>query len=292
MPQSILSRPRAAVVVAHPDDETLWCGGYILTHPEFDWRIVTLCRRGDPDRGPKFHRVLEHYRANGDMADLDDGPIQSPLPLTEVQQTIVRLLAGARFDLMLTHGPNGEYTQHLRHAECCLAVTELWRAGAIDTKRLLLFAYEDGGRAYLPRVRDDADLRHVLPDAVWLEKRRLITDLYGFGADSWEAQSTPREEGFWAFNSAQAAAEAPAGGTQHESAGADRVPAIGGRTAQLRVFCSAGACGRSGSMFIPCISNRRRKRNGTIAGFSRMWWLAWDSGATSHTWSCTRSNSV
>ena len=35
---------RAAVVVAHPDDETLWCGGYILTHPEFLWRIVTLCR--------------------------------------------------------------------------------------------------------------------------------------------------------------------------------------------------------------------------------------------------------
>src|ERR1039457_2443340 len=31
------NRPRAAVVVAHPDDETLWCGGYILAHPEFLW---------------------------------------------------------------------------------------------------------------------------------------------------------------------------------------------------------------------------------------------------------------
>jgi len=51
-------RPRAAVVVAHPDDETLWCGGYILTHPEFLWRIVTLCRAADPDRGPRFRRAI------------------------------------------------------------------------------------------------------------------------------------------------------------------------------------------------------------------------------------------
>jgi len=51
-------RPRAAVVVAHPDDETLWCGGYVLTHPEFLWRIVTLCRAADPNRAPRFRRVL------------------------------------------------------------------------------------------------------------------------------------------------------------------------------------------------------------------------------------------
>ena len=68
----------------------------------------------------------------------------------------------------------------------------------IDTKR-------DGGRAYLPRIRDDADRRDLLTDDVWLEKRRLITDLYGFAPDSWKAQAAPREEGFWCFDSAQAA---------------------------------------------------------------------------------------
>jgi hypothetical protein len=74
------SRPRAAVVVAHPDDETLWCGGYILTHPEFLWRIVTLCRAMDADRAPKFRQVLQRFGAEGEMADLDDGPDQAPLP--------------------------------------------------------------------------------------------------------------------------------------------------------------------------------------------------------------------
>lgn len=198
-------RRRAAVVVAHPDDETLWCGGFMLTHPEFDWRIVTLCRGSDPGRAPRFHQVLQRLGAVGDMADLDDGPGQTPLPSKQVQETVEALLAGARYDLILTHGPNGEYTSHRRHAECCRAVVELWRSGRIDTTRLWLFAYEDGGRKYLPKVRDDADFRVVLTEDIWLEKRRLIRDIYGFGSDSWEARTTPREEGFWCFDSAQAA---------------------------------------------------------------------------------------
>ena len=70
-------RPRAIVVVAHPDDGTLWCG-YILTHPEFLWRVVTLCRAWDPDRAPKFRKVLDRFGALGEMADLDDGPDQAP----------------------------------------------------------------------------------------------------------------------------------------------------------------------------------------------------------------------
>jgi LmbE family N-acetylglucosaminyl deacetylase len=200
-------RPRAAVVVAHPDDETLWCGGYILTHPEFLWRIVTLCRAADPDRAPKFRRVLRRLGAEGEMADLDDGPEQAPLPAGQVRETIARLLAGTSYNLILTHGPQGEYTRHRRHAECCQTMVDLWRSGGIDTGRLWLFAYEDGERAYLPRVRGDADRRDLLAEGVWLEKRRLITDLYGFEPGSWEAQTTPREEGFWCFDSAQAAAK-------------------------------------------------------------------------------------
>ena len=205
---AMLGSPQcAAVVVAHPDDETLWCGGYILAHPEIDWQIVTLCRASDPDRAPKFRRALEQLGAVGEMADLDDEADQVPLPIEQIQETITRLLAGYSYSLILTHGPKGEYTRHRRHEECCRSVVELWRSGSIATNRLWLFAYEDGGHAYLPRVRDDADRRDMLPENVWLEKRRLITDVYGYAPESWEAQATPREEGFWCFDSAQAAAK-------------------------------------------------------------------------------------
>ena len=197
------SRLRAAVVVAHPDDEVLWCGGYILAHPEFHWRIVTLSRAQDTDRAPKFRRMLVQLGAEGEMGNLDDGPEQVPLPLNQVKAAISHLLGRHNYDLLLTHGPKGEYTSHRRHEECCQSVVELWHAGSINTKRLWLFAYEDGGRAYLPRVRVDADLREMLTESIWLLKRRLIMDVYGYGTVSWEAQTTPREEGFWCFDSPQ-----------------------------------------------------------------------------------------
>jgi hypothetical protein len=85
--------PRAAVVVAHPDDEILWCGGYILAHPEVQWRIVTLCRASDPDRAPRFRRMLRQLGAEGDMGDLDDGSGQTPLRPGQAAETVARLLA-------------------------------------------------------------------------------------------------------------------------------------------------------------------------------------------------------
>jgi hypothetical protein len=137
------------------------------------------------------------------MGDLDDGPDQTPLNPALVLGTIARLLPGPSFDLLLTHSPQGEYSSHRRHAECSTAVVGAWRTGLLPSARLWLFAYDDGDRTYLPRVRPDADRRDMLTESAWLEKRRLITDLYGFAPDSWEARTTPREEGFWCLDSAR-----------------------------------------------------------------------------------------
>lgn len=194
-------RPSVAVIVAHPDDETLWAGGQILARPEWHWTIVTLCRASDPERAPKFRRVIEQFGAKGAMADLDDGPEQVPLSITEVQAAIRSLLTGTRFDAVLTHGPEGEYTRHRRHEEVSRGVMDLWRSGGLTARRLFLFAYEDGGRAYPPRPRPDAHLVETLPPTLWQGKYDIMTGVYGFAADSWEALATPRQEAFWGFAS-------------------------------------------------------------------------------------------
>ena len=186
-----------AVVVAHPDDETLWAGGTLLLHPDSCWTIVTLCRKSDPNRAPKFDRALEQYNAKGAMGDLDDGPEQKPLRTVEIEDAIMELLSSDRYDLILTHGPWGEYTRHRRHEEVSKAVMALRESGRLSAREVWMFAYEDGGKKYLPRPSRDADIQVRLPDDVWQTKYRIITEVYGFGPDSFEARTTPKEEAFW-----------------------------------------------------------------------------------------------
>jgi len=186
-----------AVIVAHPDDETLWAGGTILMHPESKWTIVTLCRASDPDRAPKFSKALERLNAAGRMGDLDDGPEQLPLPARDVQSTIMSLLPSDRFDLVITHGLWGEYTRHLRHEDAAKAVMALREGGRLSAKELRMFAYEDGGGKHLPRPNRNADIIVNLPEEIWQAKYDIIRRIYGFGPESFEAQTTPKQEAFW-----------------------------------------------------------------------------------------------
>jgi len=195
------------VLVAHPDDEALWAGGFILGHPGWHWFVGTLCRASDPDRAPRFRRALERYGAEGAMADLDDGPEQKPLRDQDIGAALLGILPRRHFDLVLTHGPLGEYTRHRRHEEVSRVVSALWRGGELVARELWLFAYEDGGGAYLPRPRQDADYVEMLPRAILEAKRELVTGVYGFAPDSWEGRVVPEAEAFYCLRNGQALPE-------------------------------------------------------------------------------------
>jgi LmbE family N-acetylglucosaminyl deacetylase len=188
---------KVVVLVAHPDDETLWAGGTLLMHGGWTTFVGTLCRAGDEDRAPKFFRALERLGAKGKMADLDDGPAQSPLDEKQVRSTLLSLVPGGHCDLIMTHAPKGEYTRHVRHEEVSRSVFRMWANGEIQAQELWLFAYEDGDGRYLPRPEETADILVEVPYELWEIKRRLLTEIYGFVPESWEVQTAPRREAFW-----------------------------------------------------------------------------------------------
>jgi LmbE family N-acetylglucosaminyl deacetylase len=191
-----------AIIVAHPDDETLWVGGTILMHPTWHWLVVCLCRKSDQDRAKRFRRAMTQFHAASVMGDLDDGPDQNPVSAEEVEQTILELLPTTSFDLIITHDPHGEYTRHIRHEETSRAVINLWESGKIATQDLLLFAYDDDQRMHYPLPIETADFLQPLSNKIWKEKHSIITETYGFDPKSWEAQTTPKSEAFWQFKNA------------------------------------------------------------------------------------------
>lgn len=197
--EKIKGHKHIAVIVAHPDDETLWCGGTILMNPHCDWFIVSLCRKYDPDRAPKFKKALKILQAEGTMGDLDDGPEQETISIKNIKNLILELLPPANFDLIITHNPSGEYTRHKRHEEVSRAIIELWYKHKILTEELWTFAYEDGNKKYLPRKQSSASIHTKLTKEIFEMKYKLITETYGFPYDSFEAKTTPREEAFWKF---------------------------------------------------------------------------------------------
>jgi LmbE family N-acetylglucosaminyl deacetylase len=194
-----------AVIVAHPDDETLWAGGTILRHPAWQWFVVCLCRSNDTERAPRFYKALTVLKAGGIMGDLDDGPTQDPQDDATVEQAILDLLPRKHYDLIITHNPSGEYTKHLRHEEISRAVIRLWNADKISTDALWTFAYEDGNKAYYPKPVIQASLYQTLSKPLWSKKYSIITERYGFDKTGWEAETTPKAEAFWQFNNPNAA---------------------------------------------------------------------------------------
>jgi len=137
-----------AIIVAHPDDEVLWAGGMMLSHPSWRYFTVCLCCGSDKNRAPRFYKSLEILKSEGIMGDLEEGSEQNPLDEKEVERTISQLLPNTHFDLVITHHPSGEYTRNIRHEEVSKAVIKMWCTGKISTYELWFFAYTYGNKEF------------------------------------------------------------------------------------------------------------------------------------------------
>ena len=100
-----LLKGRNVVVTAHPDDETLWCGGLILKYPG-DWTVMCLTiPNRDPIRAWKFAEACHRLGAVGRLFPAAEPPPDEPIfPQVDV----------SRYDCLITHGEKGEYG-HFHH---------------------------------------------------------------------------------------------------------------------------------------------------------------------------------
>lgn len=185
------------MVVAHPDDEVIWCGGLILQSPGWDWTVLSLCRATDENRRPKFKRVCERLGAEGIISDLDDSsPLRPLYPPADIGWRIRQYTCDQAWDLCLTHGPDGEYG-HPRHRQVHAEVRRLAAHGLLHCAELWTFAYACDATTGVCRGRDDADLRVPLTTEQLGEKRRIVHEMYGYACESFEVRACISPEAFY-----------------------------------------------------------------------------------------------
>jgi LmbE family N-acetylglucosaminyl deacetylase len=195
--ESPLTKKKALVIVAHPDDETIWMGGMILGSKDIDWTIFSLCRGNDPIRAPRFKKACEYYNARGLMSDLEDeGILNIEKSLPEIKKRIIDNFANEKFEYIFTHNYNGEYG-HERHSAVHLAIKELVKEKKIITcEKLFFFAYQyqlDQNAIYNSPA---SNFVVELDNQTSTNKKGVIEKIYGFNKDTFENKMCLSKETF------------------------------------------------------------------------------------------------
>ncbi len=178
----LLSGKKAVVIIAHPDDETIWMGGTIINNPQVDWTIYSVCRQSDSDREPKFRRVSQVLQAKAIISDLDDEDLLSVDRATkEAEKLITEKFKNKSIDFIFTHGLNGEYG-HERHIAVHQAVDSLIRQKIIKPETVFYFAYKKNKDNKKPLILtgDDANVMIELTQSIFQKKRRIVAEMYGY----------------------------------------------------------------------------------------------------------------
>jgi len=174
-------KKKVLVVVAHPDDETIWMGGTLLKNSgKWNTIIFSLCRKYDMDRAPKFKRACGIFNAKSFMSDLEDEKL-GKIPLEEVTKSIKKF--SGIYDKIFTHGKNGEYG-HIRHKDVHNAVNKMVENKLLSCRELHYFSYQKKGKYAYPKK--DSDMFIYLNKNLFKKKKLIIKDVYGFHKNGFE----------------------------------------------------------------------------------------------------------
>lgn len=102
------------MIVAHPDDETLWGAGLLFRYPK-NWTVICCTiPYHDPIRAEKFHEACAVLGATNSVVR-QHGERAGPIEIHDLSY----------FDLIVTHNAAGEYG-HVQHKELHNAIKPRW----------------------------------------------------------------------------------------------------------------------------------------------------------------------
>lgn len=133
------------MIVAHPDDESLW-GGDMLSR-EKGWLVVCLTNGDVPSRARLFEKAMRVFGARSMILAFPDRGMESftDKEEDEMARRIAPLINQPGICKIVTHGPEGEYG-HPAHK----AVSAIVKRTITDPDRLHYFAFSKPGKELSP----------------------------------------------------------------------------------------------------------------------------------------------
>ncbi len=118
------SQARKLMIVAHPDDETIWGGMHLLDGEYF---VVCITNGNNSVRKEEFNNVLEKSGNEGIILSYPDKVLGKRDDWEKVWDYIVsdigKIIESKDWEIIVTHNPDGEYG-HTHHKMTSRIVTE------------------------------------------------------------------------------------------------------------------------------------------------------------------------
>jgi LmbE family N-acetylglucosaminyl deacetylase len=104
--RAYVKNPSKLMIVAHPDDESIFGGEALLSC--CGWTVVCVTGASNARRRNEFMAAMHRVRANYTMLDHADEADSGNFD-PRLEQTLIHLLAEFPYELIVTHNRRGEY---------------------------------------------------------------------------------------------------------------------------------------------------------------------------------------
>ena len=178
-----LDRADKLMIVAHPDDETIWGGGHLL-QDKGRYLVVCITAGTDPVRDDELRNAMAicdaQYLQLG-FPDLDAMNKQDRWKTVgiDIRATLANIMTAKAWETIVTHNPRGEYG-HRHHKMTSRFVTSIFKR-KIRHGDLYYF-----GVYYKPRHSKKLGRHQPLPDDIVAVKTGKMLPVYA-------SQSGPRK---------------------------------------------------------------------------------------------------
>lgn len=157
------------MIVAHPDDETIWGGVHLLQ----DKYLVICLTNGDNEvRANEFKKVMEQTHNTGiilNYPDKTDGKRDDwKTVYSSIEDDLNYILSTHSFKTIVTHNPKGEYG-HAHHKMTSAITTSIARRLNITNHLKYFGRYYRKSNPILP-------MKHLYDDKLLAQKSQLISN--------------------------------------------------------------------------------------------------------------------